>query len=356
MLIGRKSFGQTADGMTVDQYTVKNQSGTTLKVMTYGASITALEAADKDGLTENIVLGFDSISDYEAHDAYFGATIGRVCNRIANGRFTLDGKSFRLATNNESSHLHGGVKGFDKAIWKADTVPGNYEAGIRFSYSSKDGEEGYPGNLDVTVLYTLNNDNDLRIEYTARTDAKTVVNLTNHVYWNLSGGRSKTIHDHLLHIDADQYLAVDQHSIPTLAKAVKGTAMDFTEAVPVGQRLADFGAEMNDPTGYDHCYVLRQAHGRLASVARVEDPASGRIMEVLTTEPGIQLYTGNFLDGSLASGGHTRYTALCLETQHFPDSPNRPDYPSVELGPGEQYQSKTIFRFQVQNQQKLKRI
>lgn len=345
MQIEKASFGKTAEGTEVDHYIITNGRGTILKLITYGAAISVLETADCDGKRGNIALGLDSLSAYERHDAYFGATIGRFANRIAGGRFNLDDEDYELATNNGLSHLHGGVKGFDKVVWEAETIRSSDEVGIRFSYTSVDGEEGFPGTLDVTVLYTLNNDDELRIEYSARTDARTVVNLTNHTYWNLSAGRSETILDHLVQIEADQFLKIDKHSIPTVARAVKGTAMDFTSAVPIGERIAELKAEVNGPLGYDHCYVLREGPSQLVPAARVEDPISGRIMEVLTSEPGIQFYSGNYLDGGESSGGYPQHAALCFETQHFPDSPNRPDFPSVELEPGELFQSITVFRF-----------
>jgi aldose 1-epimerase len=345
MYIEKSLFGKTADGVEVDQYICTNTAGTVLKMINYGATIVALETADSSGVPGNIILGFDSVAGYEGHDAYFGATIGRFGNRIAGGRFTLGGEEYKLATNNGAAHLHGGLKGFDKVVWDAEAVQGEDFAGIRFSYSSPDGEEGYPGTLIVSVVYTLNNADELRIEYAARTDKTTVVNLTNHAYWNLSAGSASTILEHSIQIEAEQFHDIDADMIPTCEESVSGTAMDFTSARAIGERIAELKTDPDGPKGYDHNFKLRHQDGKLARAAFVVDPVSGRSMEVLTTEPGVQFYSGNFLDGGLANGGHAQHAAFCLETQHFPDSPNRPDFPSVELEPGEEFRSTTVYRF-----------
>jgi len=347
MNVERTEFGTTAGGEPVHLYTCTNNHGTVLKMITYGATIIGLETADREGVRGNIVLGFDSVAAYEGHDAYFGATIGRFANRIAGGRFSLAGEEYLLATNDGSAHLHGGRRGFDKVVWDAEPVQGRNFAGIRFVYTSVDGEEGYPGNLEVTVVYTLNNADELRIDYTARTDAKTVINLTNHAYWNLSAGRTPTVLDHRVQIEADRFLASDCDNIPTSAQDVAGGVMDFTSPRAIGERIAVLKADPDGPRGYNHNFILRGATGLLAPAARVEDPASGRTMEVLTTEPGIQFYTANFLDGGAVNGGYPQHAAFCLETQHFPDSPNRPDFPSVILEPGKPYRSVTVHRFAV---------
>jgi len=345
MQIEKSLFGKTADGVGVDQYICTNGNGTILKMITYGATIIALETADRDGARGNVMLGFDTVAGYEGHDAYFGATIGRFGNRIAGGRFSLGGKNYEIAANNGTAHLHGGLKGFDKVVWDAEPVQGENHVGIRFSYSSPDGEEGYPGTLDVSVLYTLDNDDELRIEYSAVTDATTIINLTNHSYWNLSAGRSETVLGHLMQIEADQFLAIDGDMIPTHAEDVADGAMDFTSPAAIGEQIAELKRDPDGPRGYDHNFVLRSQNSSLARAAFVADPASGRSMEVLTTEPGIQFYSGNFLDGGSANGGHPQHAAFCLETQHFPDSPNRPDFPSVVLEPGKSYRSVTVYRF-----------
>jgi aldose 1-epimerase len=345
MRIEKSHFGKTANGTDVDEYICTNDRGTVLKMISYGATITALETFDRNGVAGNIMLGFDSVAAYEGHNAYFGATIGRYGNRIAGGRFELGGEVYPLAANNGSAHLHGGLQGFDKVVWSAEPVHAEDRVGIRFSYSSADGEEGYPGTLDVSVHYFLNNNDELSIEYFASTDATTVINLTNHSYWNLSAGNAPTILDHLMQIEAEQFLDIDGDMIPTRLQNVAGSAMDFTSPGVIGKRIAELKQDPDGPRGYDHNYVLRSQDGSLTRAAIVTDPASGRSMEVLTTEPGVQFYSGNFLDGGMENGGHPQHAAFCLETQHFPDSPNRPDFPSVILEPGEKYRSTTVYRF-----------
>jgi aldose 1-epimerase len=339
----KSEFGKLPDGSTVHLYTLKNRHGMTAKVMTYGALLTELHVPDRNGQLGDVVLGFDNLDQYLKGHPFFGAIAGRYANRIAKGKFTIDGKEYTLATNNGRNHLHGGRKGFDKQIWIAEEMPD--KGAVRFKYTSKDGEEGYPGNLEVTVTYTLTDDNELIIDYTGTTDKKTVINLTNHSYFNLAG--SGTVLDHEIQIEADQYTPVDDELIPTGEIAsVKGTPLDFTSPHKIGERHAQTAIK---PAGYDHNFVLRGgvvSKRRLA--ARVHDPKSGRVMEVFTTEPAVQLYTAPGLNGSLNGVGGVNYPqfgGLCLETQHFPDSPNHPNFPSTLLEPGKKYQTSTSFKF-----------
>ena len=345
MRVEKSFFGKTTDGVDIDLFVCTNNRGTVLKMISHGATVIALDVADRHGEFGNVVLGFDTIGGYETHDSYFGATIGRFGNRITGGRFELDGEQYTLAQNFGTNHLHGGLKGFDRVVWKAEPLQAKDSVGVRFTYQSPDGEEGYPGNLDVAVEYTLNNDNELRIEYFASTDARTVINLTNHSYWNLSAGRSQTILEHVIQIEADRYLAVDEAMVPSDLTDVAGTGMDLTSPGTVGERIAHLKATGTGLDGYDHNYVLRENDGGLVFAASVEDPLSGRVMDVLTTEPGVQFYSGNFLDVGATNGGYPKHAALCLETQHFPDSPNRPDFPSVVINPGEDFHSTTVHRF-----------
>jgi aldose 1-epimerase len=314
--------------------------------MDYGATLIGVETPDRAGKNANITLGFPTLTGYLQRHPYFGSTVGRYANRIAGGKFTLDGTSYTLATNNGPNHLHGGRKGFDALRWTAEPVTGPELVGVKFSLTSPDGDEGYPGTLRASVTYTLSNGNELRIEYEARTDKLTVVNLTNHAYWNLAGAGSGDILKHELRIAADRYLPIDDTSIPTgeLA-AVKGTPLDFTEPHAIGERIAELKQEPHKTKGYDHCYVLRGQDGKLALAAHVKEPTSGRVMEVYTTEPGVQLYCGNFLDGSPSAGGYQQHEGFCLETQHYPDSPNKPRFPSTVLRPGQTYRSVTMHRF-----------
>ena len=340
--ITRADWGET-DGKKVYLYTLTNQQGVAVKITNYGGIITSWTAPDKNGQMANIVLGFDSLSTYLAGHPYFGALIGRYGNRIAKGSFTIDGNIYNLVTNNGENHLHGGTKGFDKVVW--DAKEGDSTASLTLTYLSKDGEEGYPGNLHVTVVYTLTDDNELLIDYTATTDKKTVVNLTSHSYFNLSGDPAKNILDHTLQVNAAQYTPVDAGLIPTgELKDVKGTAFDFLTPHTIGERIA------NVEGGYDHNFVLTRQGTALELVATLADPASGRRLEVYTTEPGLQFYSGNFLDGTLkAPGGKAiqQHAALCLETQHYPDSPNKPGFPSTQLKPGETYHTVTKYKTSV---------
>ena len=349
MSIEKTSFGKTTDGTEIELYTCKNAGGLVLKIMTYGATVVSMETPDKRGVVKNIQLGFPKLEGYLQRHPYFGSTVGRYANRIAGGKFSLEGKEYKLATNNGPNHLHGGIKGFDAVVWKAEEVKRSDAVGVKFSYTSRDGEEGYPGTLKVTATYTLTNANEMRIDYTATTDKPTVLNLTNHCYWNLGGAGSGQILDHELTIAADKYLPIDATSIPTGELAdVKGTAMDFTAPHKIGQRIAELKKPPHETKGYDHCYVLRGQDGKLSLAAKALDPASGRTMEIYTTEPGVQLYCGNFLDGSEGSGGYEQHDAFCLETQHFPDSPNQPKFPSTVLRPGETFKSTTVHRFGVE--------
>ncbi len=347
MSLDEKIFGHMPDGTPVRIYTLKNQNGMAVKITQYGAIITEIHAPNRNGKDDDVVLGFDNLDRYLKGHPFFGAIAGRVANRIANGRFTLDGKEYTLATNNGPNHLHGGLKGFDKKVWKSKPLPaGAHSVAVEMSCFSLDGEEGYPGNLTLTVLYTLTDRNELRIDYKATTDKATPVNFTNHSYFNLAG--SGDILAHELWLNADNYTPVDDGLIPTgEIKSVKGTALDFTKQTAVGARYKETGLKT---PGYDHNFVLNHGGKRLDLAARVEEPRSGRVMEVLTTEPGVQFYTANGLDGSLTGVGgvqYPRFGGFCLETQHFPDSINKPNFPSVVLRPRETFQSTTVFKFSV---------
>ena len=345
--ITTKEFGKTKEGQAVELHTLTGGSGLVAKISTYGALLTELWTSDRNGSTSDVVLGFDTLDGYLAGHPYFGATTGRVANRIKAGRFTLDGKEYKLATNNGPNHLHGGEKGLDKRVWRVEQrgITDNGPA-IRFRYKSPDGEEGYPGTVDISVTYTVTRANALRIDYEATTDKATPLNLTNHSYFNLAGQGQGDILGHVLSIAAERMTATDATLIPTgELKAVKGTPFDFTSSTKLGAHIAETGGE---PSGYDLNYVLNSGGGKLAFAARVEEPTSGRILEVETTEPGIQLYTGNFLDGTLKGKGgkvYQKHAAFCLETQHFPDSVNQPSFPSTILNPGETLRSTTVYRF-----------
>ena len=342
--IQKSSFGKLPDGTAVDLYTLTNANGLTAKITNYGTIITELHAPDRSGKIGDVVLGFNNLEQYLKGHPYFGCTVGRVANRIARGQFTLEGKTYKLAINNGPNSLHGGLKGFDKVAWDAEPQAG---AAIKFSYVSADGEEGYPGKLDVTVVITLTDANELRIDYTATTDKPTPVNLTNHSYFNLAG--KGDILSHELTLAAEAFTPTDADLIPTgEIKSVKETAMDFTSPKPIGSRIRDIG---NKESGYDHNFVLNSGGKSLALAARVYEPTSGRVLEVHTTEPGIQLYTANYLDGSLKGKGgvvYARQNAFCLETQHFPDSVNQPKFPSTILRSGQTYRQTTVHKFSTQ--------
>jgi aldose 1-epimerase len=339
----KSNFGKTREGQAVDLYTLTNANGMAVKITDYGGIVTSLKVPDKNGRSEDVVLGFDSLDRYLAGHPYFGAVVGRYGNRIARGKFTLNGTGYRLAANNGENHLHGGIKGFDQVIWNAEIVKKENEVGVKLSYLSKDGEEGYPGNLSVVVTYTLTNDNELKIHYEAETDKPTPVNLTHHSYFNLKGAGNGDILEHLLTIDADRFTPVDEGLIPTgELKSVKNTPMDFTVPKAIGERINQVKG------GYDHNYVLTGWDGSLKRAAKVVAPTSGRVMEVWTTEPGLQFYSGNFLDGTITgknSKVYHKHYGFCLETQHFPDSPNKPQFPSTILEPGKKYTHTTIYRF-----------
>lgn len=353
--IVKENFGQY-QGQPVDIYTLVNHNGVMMKVATYGGTVTELHVPDKNGQMGDVVLGFDKLEgylspEYKKSNPYFGAVIGRYGNRIAKGKFVLDGIEYTLAQNDGENHLHGGNAGFDKVVWAARAITGETENALELSYASADTEEGYPGNLNITVVYTLTDANELKIDYQATTDKATPCNLTNHSYFNLSAGKQPTVLNHELIILADNYTEVGAGLIPTGSHPdVSDTPMDFTTPHKIGERIdADF-EQLKLGGGYDHNWVLRNDAGVLALAATVYEPESGRLLEVLTTEPGIQFYSGNFLNGTLIGKNNTAYgkqAGLCLETQHFPDSPNQPGFPSTILLPGVTYQSQTVYRFSV---------
>ncbi len=345
----KTSFGNLPDGQPVSLYILSNNNGMTVGIMNYGGAIVSWTAPDRNGKYQDITLGCDSVGGYVKGVPYFGAIVGRYGNRIAKGKFSLDGKTYTLAVNNIGNHLHGGIKGFDKVLWTAMPAAGD-EPSLRLTYTSKDGEEGYPGNLAVEVVYTLQKDNSLKIDYKATTDKKTVVNLTNHAYFNLSGNGDNTILDHELVLNADKFLPVDKTLIPTgELKPVTGTPFDFTKNAKIGTRINDTtNIQIQYGGGYDHAWVLTDTSKTLKLAATVTEPTSGRVMEVLTTEPAIQFYTGNFLNGEVVGKGGTAYkrrSGLCLETEHYPDSPNKTKFPSTVLKPGEVYQTTTVYKF-----------
>ncbi|HWV30403.1 MAG TPA: aldose epimerase family protein [Dyadobacter sp.] len=346
--ISKEAFGQLPDGQQADLYTLTNANGMTVNITNYGGIITKLTAPDKNGQWADVVLGFDSLAPYLSGHPFFGALVGRYGNRIAKGKFKLNGQEYSLAINNGPNALHGGTKGFDKVIWKATEIKQDSVVGLQLEYTSKDMEEGYPGNLTVKVVYTLDNENALTIDYTATTDKPTVVNLTNHSYFNLTGLK-RDILDHEVTIASDSIVPVDTTLIPTgKLRAVEGTPFDFRKATKVGAGIDKIEDEqIKAGGGYDHCWVLKRSGDGLEKFATVKDPESGRVMEVFTTEPGVQFYTGNFLDGKLTGKGATysKRFGLCLETEHYPDSPNQPQFPTTTLNPGETYKTTTKYKF-----------
>jgi len=345
--VKRQSFGK-ADGQDVDLYTLTNAHGLEAKITNYGGIVVALKVPDRQGKLGDIVLGYDRLEDYLKSTSYFGALIGRYGNRIAKGRFTLNGMGYKLATNNGENHLHGGVKGFDKVVWNAVSLLTKDGPALILTYLSRDGEEGYPGNLSVRVTYTLTNNDELKIEYLATTDKDTVVNLTHHSYFNLAGEGTGEILNHELTINAERYTPIDAGLIPTGELAnVKGTPFDFTRATRIGERINQDNEQLKRGLGYDHNFVLDGKMGQMRQVARVYEPTSGRILEVWTIEPGLQFYSGNFLNGAKGKGGkpYNQRSGFCLETQHFPDSPNEPAWPSTVLKKGHRYQTTTIYKF-----------
>lgn len=349
--IEKKEYGTTPAGQKVDIYTLKNQKGMEVNIMTYGGIITSLKVPNKAGVSEEVVIGFNNLEQYTKDNPYFGALIGRFGNRIAKGKFTLDGKEYKLAANNGENALHGGPEGFHRVIWTAEEAKGGDNASLKLKYVSKDMEEGYPGNLTVFVTYTLNNDNSLDVLYEATTDKKTVVNLTQHSYFNLSSDFTKPILDHEITIDADKLVPVDANLIPTGELTdVTNTPFDFRKAKTVGAAIEAKDDQIKKGLGYDHCWVLNNQDKGERFAASAYDPTSGRLLEVFTDQPGIQFYSGNFLDGTLPmrnGGTYAHRTGFCLETQHYPDAPNQKDFPSTVLSPGENYKTKTTFKFSV---------
>jgi aldose 1-epimerase len=347
-VVTRQPFGKTREGSDADIFTLKNTNGIEVRITNYGGIITSLKTPDRNGTFADIVLGFDTFDEYLAPHPYFGAVVGRYANRIADGRFKIDGIDYKLALNNGPNHIHGGVKGFDKHVWQAEVLGGS---SVRFSRVSPDGEEGYPGNLQVAVAYSLTNYNELIVEYQATTDVPTHVNLTQHSYFNLAGAGNGDITGHELTIDADRFTPVNAARIPTGQLApVAGTPFDFRQPRPIGARIDQSHPQLAHGGGYDHNYVLNREGDTLEFAARVVEPVSGRILEVATTEPGVQFYTANFLDGSITGKGGRSYPrrgGFCLETQHFPDTPNKPQFPTTVLRPGTTYSSRTVFKFDV---------
>ena len=342
-----ENYGKTAKGDQVKLYTLKNENGMMAKIMDYGGTVVELTAPDRDGQFADVVLGFDRLEDYLKVHPFFGVLVGRYANRIGGARFTLDGVEYTLAKNDGENHLHGGVKGFDKVLWTAELIDTAHGKSLNLTYESPDGEENYPGDLKVTVNYILTDDNGLRIDYEATTDKRTVVNLTNHAYFNLRGDGD--ILDHVVMINADKFTPTDKGLIPTgELRDVEGTPFDFRQPKAVGLRINNPDEQLVFAGGYDHNWVLNKGGEKLTLAAEVYEPTTGRVMEVYTTEPGIQFYTGNFLNGSLTGKNGVVYnhrTGFCLETQHFPDSPNKPQFPSVVLSPGERYTQTTIYKF-----------
>ena len=349
--LARSEFGVLPSGEKVSLFTFRNASGLEVSITDYGGRIVTLKTADRGGKVDDIVLGFDTLDGYLGHNPYFGAIVGRYANRISNAAFTLDGTTFHLARNNGPNSLHGGTKGFDKVFWIGRELASGGHPQLELRYLSADGEDGYPGNLEVRVTYTLTEDNELRIDYHARTDKRTVLNLTNHSYFDLSGQGKGNVLNHVVTLNADFFTPVNEHLIPTgELQSVAGTPLDFREGMPVGKHIDDSHPQLKLALGYDHNFVLNRAQQSLSFAARASDPQSGRTLEVHTTEPGIQFYTGNHLDESVKGKGGNIYgfrSGFCFETQHFPDSPNQPNFPSTELSPDEEFHSTTIFRFSV---------
>ncbi len=351
MTITKELFGNIDEETPVYLYTLKNANGCEARITEYGGILVSLTVPDRTGKPGDVVLGFNSLDEYLKGHPYFGAIVGRYGNRIAKGRFTLDGDTYTLAANNNENHLHGGLKGFDKVVWQSAIIEGEDGQTLALSYLSKDGEEGYPGNLAVKVIYTLSNDNELKIDYEATTDKATVVNLTNHSYFNLAGDGAGAILGHEVILNADRFLPVDAGLIPTgELRPVRGTPFDFTQPSTIGARIDLDTEQLRFGLGYDHCFVLGGEGSSVSLAASVYEPTTGRVMEMYTDQPAVQFYTGNFLDGSTVGKGGTAYEhryGFCLETQHFPDSPNRAHFPSTVLRPGETYSSHTSYKFSI---------
>jgi aldose 1-epimerase len=350
--VTKQTWGKTAAGEAVDLYTLTNAKGASVQIATLGGTVVSVMVPDKAGALGNVVLGFDSLDGYLGPHPFFGVLVGRYGNRIGHARFTLDGKTYTLAKNNGENSLHGGLKGFDKYVWKTREVTSPDGLAIELTHVSPDGDEGFPGALSATVRYTWTDANGLRIDYTATTDKPTVLNLTNHSYFNLSAGGASTVLDHTLQLTADKFTPVDKGLIPTgELRPVAGTPFDFTKPRRIGELIDKDDEQIKFGGGYDHNFVFSQpANGSMRPAGRVTEPTSGRIMEVSTTEPGVQFYTGNFLDGSIKGRGGKPYvkrSGLCLETQHYPDTPNTPDFPSVVLRPGQTYKTSTQYTFSV---------
>jgi aldose 1-epimerase len=348
-MIKKEAFGKSPDGEPVDLYILKNKHGMEVSAMTYGGAVVSIRVPDRKGHFDDVALGFDKADDYTAKVPYFGAIIGRYGNRIANGKFTLDGKEYTLPKNDGPNSLHGGTKGFDKVLWAAEPFEKPGEVGVIFKHTSPNGDQGYPGDLKVTVTYTLNDNNELIFKYHATTDKPTPVNLTNHTYFNLAGDGKGDILGHELMLNADYFTPVDKTLIPTgKIESVKGTPFDFAKLMAIGARINDKDEQLILGHGYDHNFVINRKDKGLTLAARVYEPTSGRVMEVYTTEPGIQFYSGNFLDGTLTGKEGRVYKhryGFCLETQHYPDSPNHPNFPSTILKPGQTYESETMYKF-----------
>lgn len=349
--ISKAPFGKIPEGIAVDIYTLRNSNGMEARIMTYGGIVVSLKTPDKSGKFDDVVMGYDTLDAYITRNPFFGALVGRYGNRIAKGKFSLNGKTYSLATNNNGvNHLHGGIKGFDKVVWAAKALETSNGPALQLSYLSKDGEEGFPGNLSVTATYTVTPDNALRLDFEATTDKPTICNLTHHSYFNFHGGGD--VMGYLVQINAEKFTPVDVTLIPTgELRPVAGTPLDFRKPTAIGARIDSDDEQLEFAKGYDHNWVFDKPLGQLGVVARVVDKASGRSMEVLTTEPGMQFYTGNHLDGTIIGKGGQAYErrhAFCMEPQHFPDSPNQPHFPSVELKPGQVYKNTIIYKFSVE--------
>ena len=344
-------FGRLPDGTVIDGYTIRNPRGTTMHVMTYGATITALRTADRQGHFDDIVLGFDSVEGYLDDPPYFGAIVGRYANRIAKGRFTLNGHTYQLPINNGPNSLHGGTRGFDKVVWRATPFENDSSAGLVLTHVSPDGDNGYPGRVEVRVTYTLTDSDELIVDYGATTSKATPINLSQHSYFNLSGDGTRDILDHVLELEASHYTPVDSTLIPTGELApVEGTPFDFRTPTPIGERIEQANQQLQFGRGYDHNFVLDRSGAPLSHAARVVEPTTGRMLDIYTDQPGVQFYSGNFLDGTIKGKGGKVYRhryGFCPETQHYPDSPNHPNFPSTILRPGEKFVSRTVFRFGV---------
>ncbi len=352
-MLKKDSFGKTADGKNVELYTGRNSNGIEVQITTFGGIVTSIKVPDRKGKLDDVVLGFGKLEQYLSVHPYFGSIVGRYANRIAKGRFELGGTEYKLALNNGPNHLHGGIKGFDEVVWTASKLLDVRDGfGIELSYLSKDGEEGYPGNLTTKVTYTLTRSNELRIDYDATSDKDTVINLTNHSYFNLAGEGSGDILNHQLMINADRYTPTDAGAIPTgELRPVAGTPFDFTRLTAIGERINQNDEQLILGKGYDHNWVLNGQMGTLRLAAKVFEQTSGRVLEVWTTQPGVQLYTGNYLDGTLVGKAGKKYerrSGFCLETQHYPDSPNKPSFPTTILKKGSRYRTTTVFKFSVE--------